>query len=140
MNSQYISTLVALAVAGLTLSQPVLAGDNTCAGIDWKPQILERFAHIDQACQEVVVRDGKKFARFEVTLIRARANGKVTVQMKLRDGSRIKGTFFAPSDFQVWSNSGQTTFHMNELARGDILDIYIPQSRIENATLGEDSA
>ena len=140
MNSQYIATLVALAVSGLALSQPVFAGDDTCAGINWKPQILKRFAGIDQACQEVVVRDGKTFARFEVKLIRAKMDGKVTVQMKLRDGSHIEGTFFAPRDFQVLSNSGLTTFFMQELSPGDILDVYIPQSRIDNATLGEDSA
>lgn len=140
MNSHYISLLVALAVSGLALSQPVFAGDDTCTGIDWKPIILERFAGIDQACQEVVVRDGKKYARFEVKLIRARMDGKVTVQMKLRDGNRIKGTFFAPEDFRVLSNSGKTRFHMQELSPGDILDVYIPQSRIEGETLGESSA
>ena len=140
MNSQYISLLVALAVSGLALSQPVFAGDDICAGIDWKPQILERFAGIDQACQEVVVRDGKKFARFEVKLINARPDGSVTAQMRLRDGGHIKGTFFAPGDFQVLSNSGRSTFHMMELSRGDVLDVYIPESRIDRATLGEDSA
>jgi hypothetical protein len=140
MNSRYISVLLASAVAGLAFSQPALSEDDTCAGIDWKPQILERFAGIDQACQEIVLRDGKKFARFEVKLIRARADGNVTVQMRLRDGSRVEGTFFAPRGFHVQSHSGQTTFHMNELSRGDILDVYIPQNRIESAAPGKGSA
>ena len=140
MNSRYISVLLASVVSGLAFSPPVSAGDDACTGIDWKPQILERFAGIDQACQEVVLRDGKTFVRFEVKLIRARADGNVTVQMKLRDGSRVRGTFFAPRDFQVVSHSGQTTFHMNELSPGDILDVYIPQSRIDGGTLGEGAA
>jgi len=140
MNSQYISLLATLVISGVAFAPPVFAGDDACTGIDWNPQILERFAGIDKACQEVVLRDGKKFVRFEVKLVRARADGNVTVQMKLRDGSRVRGTFFAPRDFQVLSHSGQTTFHMNELSPGDILDVYIPQSRIDSATLGEGSA
>lgn len=140
MDSQHKLLLVALAISGLTLSLPVYAGDDTCGGIDWKPQILGRFAGIDEACQEVVVRDGKKFVRFEVKLVHATADGNVTVRMRMRDGSLVRGTFFAPRDFQVLSNSGQTTFRVNELSRGDILDVYIPQSRIESATLGDSSA
>jgi len=140
MNSQHTSLLVALAVSGLALSQPTFASDNACTDIHWKPKILERFAGIDQACQEVVVRDGHKFARFEVKFIRATRNGNVTVQMKLRDGRRVESTFFAPRDFRALSNSGQTTFRMRDLSPGDILDVYIPQSRIENETLGKGSA
>ena len=140
MDRQYKLVLLSVAISGLALSQPVLAEHETCDGIDWNPQILERFAAIDKACQEVVVRDGKKFVHFEVKLIRTKANGDVTVQMKLRDGSRVEGTFFAPRDFHVLSHSGRTAFHMNELSRGDILDVYIPQSRVESATAGAGSA
>jgi hypothetical protein len=140
MYSQFKLVALGLAISGLALSQSALAGDEACAGIDWKPQILERFANIDEACQEVVVRKGKKFAHFEVKLVRAQAGGNVTVQMKLRDGSDVQGTFFAPRDFQVLSNSGQTTFHMYELSPGDVLDVYIPQSRIESGTFGDDAA
>jgi len=140
MDTQYKLVPAALVICGLAFSQPALAEDGACDGIDWKPQILERFSGIDQACQEIVVRDGKKFARFEVKLVRSKASGNVTVQMRMRDGSLVEGTFFAPRDFEVLSNTGQTTFRMNQLSPGDVLDVYIPQSRIENATLGESSA
>ena len=140
MDSQHKLVALALTISGLALSQPAMAGDDTCADIDWSPQILERFAGIDAACQEVVVRDGKKFVHFEVKLIRAKADGNVTVQMKLRDGSRLQGTFFAPRDFQVLSHSGQTKFRIAELAPGDILDVYIPRSRIDGGKLEEGSA
>jgi len=140
MKSQYISTLAALAVSGLVATPAAFAENDTCASIDWNPQILARFASIDQACQEVVVRDGKKYARFEVKLIRAKSDGKVTVRMRLRDGSHVEGTFFAPKDFHVLSNSGLTAFHMSDLSPGDILDVYIPESRIQSDALGDGSA
>jgi len=139
MNSQHISTLVALAVSGLVATPAVFAENDSCASIDWNPQILARFASIDEACQEVVVRDGKKYARFEVKLIRAKMDGQVTVRMKLRNGSHVEGTFFAPKDFHVLSNSGLSAFHMRELSPGDILDVYIPESRIQNDALGDGS-
>jgi hypothetical protein len=131
---------IGLVMSGLAISQGAWAEHETCTGIDWKPQILERFAGIEHACQELVLRDGKKFARFEVKLVRAQAGGNVIVQMKMLDGSHVEGTFFAPSDFHVLSHSGQTTFRVNELAPGDVLDVYIPTSRIENVTLGDDAA
>ncbi|MAF84160.1 MAG: hypothetical protein CL797_08665 [Chromatiales bacterium] len=140
MNSKYISMLVALFVSSLALSQSVFADEKTCADINWKPNILASFAGIDQACQEVVIRDGKNYAHFEVKLVRAQKSGQVTVQMKLRDGSYVKGTFFAPMDFHVLSDSGRTRFHMDELSPGDVLDVFIPESRIENGTLGENTA
>lgn len=140
MDSLYKIVAIGLAMFGLVLSPPVWAEDATCDDIDWKPQILERFAGIDEACQEVVVRDGKAFAHFEVKLVRARADGNVIVQMRLRDGSLVQSTFFAPRDFRVLSNSGQSKFRFNELSKGDILDVYIPQSRIDGAIRAEDSA
>ena len=140
MNNQFGARIVALAISGLAFSPPVLAEDITCGDIHWKPQILERCAGINDACQEVVVRDGKNFVRFEVKIVRTRTDGNVTVLMRLRDGSRVEGTFFAPRDFEVLSKSGQTTFRINELSPGDVLDVYIPQSRIDSESPGEGSA
>ncbi len=140
MNHQYISVLLALTITGLGLSPTINAQDLSCNEIDWKPQILERFQDIDQACREVVVRDGKRFARFEVKVIRVRTNGNITVQMTLSDGSRVDRTFYAPDDFRVVSSTGRTKFRMREISPGDILDVYIPESRITSARLGNGPA
>ena len=140
MSNQYISLLVALTITGLGFSPMAQAGDNTCEDIDWNSQILERFQGIKQACREVVVRDGKTYARFEVTLISSQEDGNVLVAMRMRDGSRVEGTFFAPADFRVNSASGKTTFQINELSEGDILDVLIPTSRIRDASLGQEPA
>ena len=59
MNTQCTAVLVALTMTGLGFSPVVQAGDAACEDIDWNPQILERFQGIEQACREVVVRDGK---------------------------------------------------------------------------------
>lgn len=140
MNTQIKSVLVALAMTGLGFSPAVQAGDAACEDIDWNPQILERFQGIEQACREVVVRDGRTYARFEVSLISAGKDGNVLVSMRMRDGSRVEGSFYAPADFRVTSASGQTTFHVNQLSKGEILDVLIPASRITDASLGQGPA
>ena len=140
MNTQYTAILVALTITGLGFSPMAQAADNGCEDIDWKSQILERFQGIEQACREVVVRDGKTYARFEVTLISTQKDGNVLVAMRMRDGSRVEGTFYAPADFRVNSASGKTTFELNQLSKGEILDVLIPTSRITDGSLGQGPA
>jgi hypothetical protein len=129
MSNQYISVLLVLTISGLGLSPSSDAQDASCSEIDWKPEILERIQDIDRACQEVVLRDGKWFARFEGKVKRVWASGNIEVKMILRDGSRVDRIFYAPADFRVVSNTGRK-FRRNQLVRGEYLDIYIPESRI----------
>ena len=140
MGNQFISLLLALTVTGLGLSPAIKAQDVSCNEIDWKPQILERFQGIDQACREVVVRDGKRYARFEVKVKRVWKDGNVKVRMTLRDGSRVDRTFYAPLDFRVDSYSGRTEFRVDQLVPGEYLDVYIPETRITSARLGNGPA
>ena len=140
MSNQFISLLLALTITGLGLSPAAKAQDVSCNAIDWKPQILERFQGIDQACQEVVVRDGKRYARFEVKVKRVWKDGNVKVRMTLRDGSRVDRTFYAPLDFRVDSYSGRTEFRVDQLVPGEYLDVYIPETRITSARLGNGPA
>jgi len=140
MSNQFISLLLALTITGLGLSPAAKAQDVSCNAIDWKPQILERFQGIDQACREVVVRDGKRYARFEVKVKRVWKDGNVKVRMTLRDGSRVDRTFYAPLDFRVDSYSGRTEFRVDQLVPGEYLDVYIPETRITSARLGNGPA
>ena len=127
--------LIGPALLGLTLAgaglAPALSSDATgCESIDWKQQILVSFEGIEDACQEVIIRDGAQLVRFKVKFVRARANGDVDVKMYLSDGTRVDRTFSATDDFRADSESGKTHFRMNELQPGDVLDVYIPMSRV----------
>lgn len=130
MSSLYRSTLLGLAMAGLCM-YPAFGEDSVgCEDVNWEQQILLLFDEIEEACQEVVIRDGHRFLRFEVKFDRTTADGDVYVLMKLQDGTRVERVFPAPRDFRVSSSSGHTNFSMRELARGDVLDVYIPMSRV----------
>lgn len=122
--------LFALVIVGLW-SATALAGEaDGCDTIDWKQQILMSFEGIEDACQEIVYRGDTQLVRFKVKFVRALPNGDVDVKMYLRDGTRVDRTFNAPEDFQADSDSGKTHFHMRDLTPGDVLDVYIPLSRV----------
>ena len=134
MKSLFKSMLPELAIAALFIS--LAFGDDVieCNEVNWKEQLLLIFDGIEEACQEVVIRDGNQYVRCEVKFIRATVDGDVYVRMKLRDGTRVERVFPAPKALSVSSNSGMTDFAMHELERGDVLDVYIPMSRVVAAT------
>jgi len=134
MSSLYKSTLVGFAIAGLC-AFPAFAEDvGGCDEINWKQQILSDFDGIEEACLEVVLHKGIRQARFEVEFDHVTAAGDVAVMMKLKDGARVERVFPAPSDFHAQSNTGKTDFAMRELAKGDVLDVFIPINRVVAAT------
>ena len=134
MKSLFKSLLQEFAIAALFIS-PAFGDDVIgCDEVNWEEQILLHFDGIEEACQEVVIRDGDQYVRFEVKFIRATIDGDVHVRMKLQDGTRVERVFPAPKALNVSSNSGMTDFAMHELERGDVLDVYIPMSRVVAAT------
>lgn len=133
MKTQFRIWLSSLALVPF-MTLPVLAGDRLdCDDIQWKQDIVKRFEGIQSACQEVVVRNGDAFVRFEVEFVRVLTDGGVEVLMTLQDGRRVKRVFEAPEDFQAESNSGMTDFHMEELVPGDMLDVFIPANRVSDS-------
>jgi hypothetical protein len=130
MSSLYKSLLLGLSIAVLCIF-PAYGDDVVeCDEVIWEEQILLHFDGIEEACQEVVIRDGNRYVRFEVKFVRATVEGDVYVRMKLRDGTRVERVFPAPKDLSVASASGKTDFAMRDLTRGDVLDVYIPLSRV----------
>lgn len=137
MRNLYRGPLVGLGVAVLCMS-PAFAEDVVgCDDVNWTQQIMLQFDGIEEACQEVVVRDGNYYVRFEVKFQRATADHDMYVLMKLQDGTRVERVFPAPQDFHVLSSSGKTDFNIHELAKGDVLDVYIPMNFVVAATPSE---
>jgi len=130
MNGLIKASLLGILVAGLC-SMPAAGGETIgCDVIDWSQQILVSFDGIEDACQEVIVRDGNRYFHFEVEFVRASEGGDVQVLMHLQDGSSVERSFPAPKGFEASSSTGRTKFAMLELDAGDILDVYIPLARV----------
>lgn len=130
MSTRYTALLTGLVFSALSVSPTFAGNGDGCDQIDWKEQILVNFAGIEQACQEIVVRNGHKYVRFEVEFVHASTRGDVDVLLSMRDGRTVARTFSAPASFEASSSSGKSSFHMRDLSRGDMLDVYIPISRV----------
>lgn len=130
MSSLHRTALLGLTLAGLCISAVFGEDRIGCDEVNWEQQVLLNFDGIEEACQEVVVRDGNRYVRFEVEFDHATKDDAFCVLLKLRDGTRVERVFPAPRDFQVSSRSGKSTFGVHELADGDVLDVYIPMSLV----------
>ena len=140
MSNCWKSLTLTLAVTGLAVSSVWADEKIGCEDINWTPQVLAGFEDIEKACQEVVVRNDRRYVRFEVKLVNVESDGNMEVLMYLQDGSRVERVFHAPSDFQVLSRSGKTTFNVEELVAGDVLDVYVLESRIIGEPLGQEAS
>jgi hypothetical protein len=78
-----LETITAVAMlAGLSVlgAQPALAAHPpgpACQDITWNADLLKAFPRAPAACQEVIVRNGKKFARFDAKVVSVAPEGVV---------------------------------------------------------------
>jgi hypothetical protein len=130
MDSRYTWILVGIITTALCSTPAIGEEIVACDEVNWKEDVLLQFDGIEEACQDVVIRDGTRYVRFEAVFRCAMASGDVHVSMRLRDGTRVERTFPAPRDFLVSSSNGKSEYAMRELERGDVLDVYIPISLV----------
>jgi hypothetical protein len=125
MNLKY--GLVAL--LGLGLSANVSAADLTCNDIEFTPEAFATYEKIDQACLDVVDRDGGTFAKFTATKVVPPdiAPGVSNfLRFKLADGSvgqRRKTEL--PRNFQVYLDGRPV--RLADVPAGQDINIYVGQ-------------
>jgi hypothetical protein len=76
------SQLVAAALvwSGTLLTTSTATAQDTpanskCADIKWNAALLKKYPNAPAGCQEIVVKDGKKFAKFDATVVAVNADG-----------------------------------------------------------------
>ena len=130
MKTRALTLLTALAL-GAGLSTTASSAETFgCDQIVWPAAVLKGFPNAPEACRNVIVRNGVRYAQFTAKFIRADADGKVIVKIRLPGGHTTAAReFFAPQDFEVLSESGDAAYNFDELERGAILDVFIAESR-----------
>lgn len=112
------------AVLLVGLSGPVLAQTVSCDEVQWKQEVLGTYPNIAKACQEVVVRDGKRYVRVEGTV--KRIVGDVAV-------IRLEGTndeiSVSPKTSSFFT-AANTRIEGKDLNVGQKLRFYLPEERI----------
>lgn len=132
MDTRFMLMLTALLTAllmGSGFSMAVGGERVGCDQIEWPDPVLKGFPDAEKACRKVIVRNGVRYAQFTAKFVRVDADGKVFVTVMMPDGSRPARGFTAPRDLHVLSHSGKTTFDFQELEKGDLLDVFIAETR-----------
>ena len=112
---------------------PPQVSSETCAQVNWAPQILQNYPRIADACQEVVAVNGENWARIEGRLISVNPNGSVTSMVLDHTGRGIGRLTLKPAPNQkVMLEGREQTF--DQLNTGAILHMYIPEHMYAVAT------
>ncbi len=132
MNSRYW-TITAAMCACLTMmgAAPALAqhpAKPTCMDIKWNPAFLKSFPRAPAACQEVVERNGKMFARFTAK-VTAVGSDAVTVRFLNVAGDAGREVTLKPNpDARVTMAGAEVKY--STLRKDDVLTFWVPEMQL----------
>lgn len=115
-----------------TVPRPSVQGAS-CADVTWNRDMLAQYPRIAEGCQEVVLSDGKKWARFEADFVRSNNNGSVTLDFKDRQDRTLDRLTLMPAAAQRVKIDGRD-YRFSELSRGQTLNLYVPEGMYAVAT------
>lgn len=104
------------------------ATNNSCISqIVFSQEFLQKYPNAGAACREVVVKDGKKVARFDAKVVDVKGN-EVTADFMDRFNNKLTTiTFTTSKDARVQMEGREVK--VSELKAGDRLSFYVPESR-----------
>lgn len=132
--------LPAFAIGGLLLAGGALAApqmdtsklptpstdSSDCSQVIWDTQLVSTYPRIASGCREVVMVNGKKWARFEGDFVRNNADGSFTTEFTdLRDRSLGNVTLMPKPGQQVTLSGRKTEFR--DLRADQRLNLYVPE-------------
>jgi LPXTG-motif cell wall-anchored protein len=122
--------VIVFLVAMPLLAFSSLASALTCDEVVFSAEITSQFADAQNACIEVVERDGQPFVKMNVELVRDGSSNKLTFRFKNLDGSfGPTHSVNPPSDWRA--NIAGRSLRARELLRGQELSVYVPSNRWE---------
>jgi hypothetical protein len=130
------AALVGLICAGTTGAQQQLDTSNlprarvqaaSCTDVNWAKDLVAVYPRVADGCQQVVLVDGVKWARFDADFVRAdNRSSTVTLNFKNRQGIPMGGLALKPATEQRVLIDGRA-YRFSELTRGQRLNVYIPE-------------
>jgi len=99
----------------------------TCEDIEFSPNATQQFPSVTQTCHSVVQRDGKLYVRLVADVVRVKNDGSMLLDLKARDGSKIRQEFNPPAGFRaIISGKPEPT---RALHRGQEIRLYLPTTQ-----------
>jgi hypothetical protein len=99
----------------------------SCAEVTWDEEMLALYPRIAEGCQEVVISNDARWARFAAEYVRSDRDGLVTLDFKDREGLLLEQVTVTPAPEQRVRIDGRP-YRFSELTRGQPLNVYVPES------------
>ena len=114
-------------LALLAVSASSRAQEIGCEDIEFSASATAEFPSVAQSCHSVVERDGRRYVRLVADVVEVRADGSLVLDLKGRDGSRIRQAYRPPPGFRpVLSGKPASP---RRLVRGQEIRLYLPEDR-----------
>ena len=112
-----------VALASLGISANVSAQEITCSDLTFTPEAFEAYEFVDQACLDVVERDGGTYVKMTASIVAQTPNG-TRIRYRHSDGKLGPNHLSkAPSDFETMI-SGRAV-KLNNLAVRQEMNVYL---------------
>jgi hypothetical protein len=120
--------LLGCTVAVVSFGSTAMAQDDlSCSDIEWSSAVTDQYPSIADACDAVLMKNGKMFARIEVEVLRVRGR-TLTFRIMNNDGSS-GGSYSQTVDTSWRAKIGGQSFRPRDLSRGQMLNVYMPGDR-----------
>jgi hypothetical protein len=137
--------LVAAAIvsSGTLLSAATVTAADTpasskCSDIKWNADLLKKYPNAPAGCQDIVVKDGMKFARFDATVIAVHPDG-VSVRFVDPYGNPGRVMKIQPGKDATVDVAGEKVAYA-KLKKDQKMTFYIPESTLGVISDPTDSA
>ena len=116
------------AVAAVSFGSTAMAQEElSCSDIEWSSVVTDQYPSIADACDAVLMKNGKMFARIEVEVLRVRGR-TLTFRILNNDGSS-GGSYSQTVDTSWRAKIGGQSVRPRDLNRGQMLNVYMPGDR-----------
>lgn len=109
-----------------------------CADMQWNAELLKSFPRAAVVCQEVALRDGKRFARFSAK-VTAVAPDAVTVRFLTPAGNEEREMTIKPGGKSRVEMKGKKVEY-STLKKGDVLTFWVPEHQLGVISDPDDTA
>jgi len=98
----------------------------SCEEVNWHRDLLGMYPWVTDACHEVVIIEGQKWARFEAAFQRLNRDGSITSDFRNRQGRTRGSIALMPGTDQRVLLDGRP-YRFSELRQGQTLNFYVPE-------------